>query len=128
MHLGSSAAAQHQVVDVVAPVFVSVNPSTTILWPPNHKMHPVTFTAVAQDDFDPAPAIAIVGVSVNELDNGKGDGNTADDWKIDGMRVWLRSERAGKGNGREYRVVLEARDGYGNASTTTVVIRAPQHQ
>ncbi len=127
-HLGSSAAAPHQVVDVVAPVFVSVNASTTILWPPNHKMHPVSFTAVAQDDFDPAPAIAIVGVTVNELDNGKGDGNTTDDWTIDGMTVWLRSERAGKGNGREYRVLLEARDAAGNASTTAVVIRAPQHQ
>jgi hypothetical protein len=52
---------------------LSVNPSG--LWPPDHKMIPVTVTAVAIDAVDPNPLVHIVSVTSNQPINGTGDGD-----------------------------------------------------
>ncbi len=59
---------------------LSANPQT--LWPPNHKMVPVTIAVSASDNYDPAPSCKIISVASNEPVNGTGDGNTAPDWVI----------------------------------------------
>ena len=116
-------------IDAVPPVFQSVRASPDVLWPPNHKMVPVTVTASVADAVDPSPVTRIVSVSSNEAPNGSGDGNTDADWQITGpMTVSLRAERSGKGSGRVYTIVVESRDASGNASQRTVTVGVPRNR
>ena len=92
------------------------------LWPPNHKMVPVTVTASAADACG-AATCAIVSVSSNESANGQGDGNTATDSQITGPNtVNLRAERSGGGSGRVYTLTVRCSDPSGNASTGTTTV------
>lgn len=115
-------------IDAVPPVFESASASPGVLWPPNHKMVPVTVTASVTDAVDPSPITRILSVSSNEAANGSGDGNTDADWQITGpMTVNLRAERSGKGAGRVYTITLESRDRSGNASQRTVTVAVPHN-
>jgi len=99
-------------------------PSKSELWPPNHKLVPITITAVtnaANSDV----SITILSVTQDEPINGLGDGDTAPDAVIQGGTVLLRAERAGGGNGRVYRITFEATDGSGGTCVGTVAVRVP---
>lgn len=114
-------------VDTTPPVIASVTPSVTTLNPPNHRMVPVTVSVVASDDTDPAPVAKIVSVTSNEPDNGLGDGDTAGDIVLTGpLSVQLRAERAGKGNGRVYTIVVEVADASGNVATRSTSVIVPR--
>jgi hypothetical protein len=111
------------VIDEEAPVISSVSANPDKLWPPYHKMVPVTVAVNASDncDFD----CQILSVKSNEPVKGKGYGNKAPDWKIvNASKVKLRAERAGKGNGRIYTITVECTDESGNSSidTTSVIV------
>ena len=85
--------------------------SPATLWPPNHKMRPVTVTVDATDACDPNFSCEIVSVTSNEPANGIGDGNTSPDWSITGpLTLELRAERAGPGTGRIYTITVECTD------------------
>ncbi len=116
------------VSDTTPPV-VTVNASPTTLWPPNHKMIPIDTSVVAIDDQDPSPVIKLVGVTVNEPDDGQGDGNTKTDVQItqDGQ-IYLRAERSGLGNGRFYTITYQATDKSGNVGFGTVDVVVPHNQ
>jgi hypothetical protein len=117
------------VLDTTSPDIQAVTPSLTELWPANHKMVPITLTAVVHDAADPAPATRIVAVTSNESTNGSGDGNTSGDWEITGpMTLKLRAERAGSGSGRIYTITVESTDAAGNVSRTTVNVTVPHHR
>lgn len=116
--------------DTTAPM-CDPDPSTTILWPPNHEMHVVTIAANASDDSG-GPVTLAVTVESSDLPDADGDGNTIPDYAIlddgnaDGtIRLSLRAERAGKGDGRVYTITITATDEAGNSSTCEVEIRAP---
>jgi len=112
--------------DGVPPVFGTVTASPSVLWPPNHKMVPVTITAPVTDGVDPGPVTRIVAVSSNEPANGAGDGSTAEDWQVTGpLTLNLRAERSGKGSGRTYTVTVESRDASGNASRAEATVTVP---
>ncbi|MDP2362231.1 MAG: vWA domain-containing protein, partial [Ignavibacteria bacterium] len=66
------------VSDITPPV-VTVNATPTMLWPPNHKMIHIDTEVLATDDQDPNPVTKLIGVTLNEPDDGQGDGNTAAD-------------------------------------------------
>lgn len=114
--------------DTTPPV-VTVNASPTILWPPNHKMIRIDTSVSATDDQAPNPIIKLVGVTVNEPDDGQGDGNTSTDIQIaqDGQ-IYLRAERSGSGNGRFYTITYQATDKSGNMGFGTVDVVVPHNQ
>jgi hypothetical protein len=107
------------VVDQEAPTISSVSATPNVLWPPNHKMVPVTVAVDATDNCDSACQIA--SVSSNEP-----GGKTAPDWKItDDLTVNLRAERLGKGYGRKYTITVVCTDQSGNSSTDTAKVTVP---
>jgi len=67
------------------------------LWPPNHKLVPVTITGVTGP-------VTVTGVTQDETLNSLGDGNTCPDAVIVDGQAQLRAERSGDGNGRVYRI------------------------
>lgn len=114
---------QVQVVDVTPPEILSIDVSPEVLWPPDHRMVPVTVSVVAVDDSDPAPWIQIVGVSSNQPLNGTGDGDTSPDWILTGpLTLQLRAERS-HGNTRIYTIEVEVTDASGNTSSDTIEVR-----
>ncbi|BBO87759.1 hypothetical protein [Desulfosarcina ovata] len=116
------------VVDDIPPeVSLSVSPDT--LWPPNHKMVPVTVTAETLDNCDPNPACQIVQVQSNEPIDGLGDGDTSPDWQITGdLSVDLRAERSGTGTGRIYTVTVECADNSGNTTEADASVTVPHEK
>ncbi len=124
----SSCASSVRVVDTTPPVISSVSASPNVLWPPNHKMVPVTASVSVTDVCDPAVGskCQIISVSSNEPVNGPGSGNTAPDWVITGrLTVHLRAERSGTGSGRIYTITVRCTDASGNGSTKTVTVAVP---
>jgi chitinase len=109
---------------VGAPECSLARPSVAQLWPPNHKLIPVTILGVT-DEGSNAVTIVITGVTQDEPINGLGDGDTAPDAVIQGGTVLLRAERAGGGNGRVYRVTFQASHTQGGTCTGTVLVTVP---
>lgn len=125
----ASCSTRATVVDTTPPVITSATASPNSLWPPNHRMVPITLTVRATDSCS-RTTWRITRVTSNEATNGLGDGDTAPDWQIMGDHgLKLRAERSGRGNGRVYTVTLQATDTSGNVSTTrNVTIRVPKSQ
>jgi hypothetical protein len=115
-----------RVVDSAAPVIRTVRATPDILWPPNHRMVPVSVTPSVLDVCDTAPACRIASVRSSEPIYGVGDGDTAPDWEVTGdLAVNLRAERSGKGSGRVYTIAVRCSDASGNNSTETVNVTVP---
>ena len=128
-----SAAVLVDVTDTGAPTIMPRS-STTILWPPNHKLQTVTIQANVFDNGG-GPTELSVTVESSEPPDTDGDGNTIPDFYVDSVdsdtgiiELRLRAERAGKGDGRTYTVTITASDDYGNQSTAQVKILAPHDQ
>ncbi|MEO5712054.1 MAG: CHRD domain-containing protein [Luteolibacter sp.] len=118
------------VEDTIAPVITSASTNPKTLWPPNHKMVTVNVKAVVTDACGDT-TWKIVSVKSSQPANGKGDGNTAVDFKIlDDHSVSLRAERAGNDKaGRIYTITLRATDEAGNKSAfKTVTVTVPHDQ
>jgi hypothetical protein len=116
------------VVDTTPPeITVTVTPDS--LWPPNHKYVQVETTVTVQDAGDPSPTVTFVSITSNELDNGKGDGNTVNDIVIlDDYTFEFRAERSGNGEGRVYTITYQATDASGNTAQAfaTVIVKHNQ--
>jgi hypothetical protein len=115
-------------VDTEPPVLtLSVTPDT--IFPPNHTMIAITPTTTATDNVDPNPRVELVGVSVNEPDDGQGDGHTADDVQVtpDGQ-IFVRAERSGTGGGRVYTITFRATDAAGNVAFASANVVVPKSQ
>ena len=110
--------------DTEVPAIQSVTPSKTVLFPPNHKMIPVSLTVVATDNCGIATT-KIVSVTSNEparID----DDDRAPDWRITGdLSLQLRAERSGKGRGRVYTITVEVTDRAGNKSQKATFVTVP---
>jgi hypothetical protein len=122
------------VQDTTPPVLTLLADQST-LWPPNHRLVPVTIAIQAQDLCDPSPAVALVSATSSEPDDAPGmhDGNTIDD--ISGADlgtadtvVSLRAERDASGPGRTYRLTYQTSDAHGNTSTSYVDVTVPHDQ
>jgi hypothetical protein len=117
-----------QIIDNIPPELnVSVSPS--MLWPPNHQMVTVTPVISVKDNIDSSPKVKLLSVTSNELDNGLGDGDTANDIVINSNgTISLRAERSGKGSGRIYTITYQATDASGNAATATATVAVPHNK
>ena len=94
--------------------------SPNVLWPPNHKMVPVTIDYTVADDCDAAPVCAL-SVSSDE--------GSSTDWQVlDAHHVDLRAERAGNGGDRVYIVSIDCKDTAGLSSSATVTVTVPHDQ
>jgi hypothetical protein len=114
------------VVDSRPPVITSLTASPNSLWPPDHKMVPVTVSVTAVDAVDPSPVCQIVSVTSNQPSNGTGDGDMAPDWKITGpLTADVRSERS-KNQDRIYTIRVQCSDASLNTSSSTVQVRVTQ--
>ena len=117
------------VEDNTPPAITSISVNPSVLWPPNHKMVPVSVSVSASDNCDSKPVCKITSVSSNEPENGLGDGDTAPDWKITGkLTANLRAERSGNGNGRIYTLTITCNDTAGNSSSKWVTVKVPHDQ
>jgi hypothetical protein len=113
--------------DIEPPDIKSITPTPGTLWPPNHKMIPVTLTVVVTDNCAVA-STRIVNIESNEPINGLGDGNTSPDWTQAGnLTLQLRAERSGTGKtGRAYTITVESIDTSGNKSRKTAPVLVPK--
>jgi uncharacterized repeat protein (TIGR01451 family) len=124
----NQATANVAVFDTTPPVIQDVSVSPDSLWPPNHKMVPVTVNVVATDTCDPDPACSIVGIASDEPINATGDGNTTPDWVFtNDLTADLRAERAGPEDGRVYLLTVQCTDTSGNVSDPADVAVAVPH-
>jgi M6 family metalloprotease-like protein len=110
---------------------VSLSPNT--LWPPNHKLVPVSATLQVGNTCDPTPTVQLASITSNEPDNGLGDSDTANDiqraaLRTDDRSFSLRAERSGKGSGRVYTVTYQVADVLGNSTTATGRVSVPKNQ
>ncbi len=120
--------------DTMRPTIKSMRSSSNVLWPPNHRMVPVTLFPSVSDTCHAARSCSISGVSSNELVNGVGDGDTAPDWtapdwEITGdLTVNLRAERSGKRSGRVYTITVQCTDAFANNTTKTMTVTVPHYK
>lgn len=105
----------------------SASASPSVLWPPNHKLVPVT---VSVNTTGSAATCRIVSVTSNQSVNGTGNGNTSPDWVVTGdLTVLLRAERAGNiKTDRVYTITVECADAFGNTARTSVFVTVPHDQ
>ncbi len=98
--------------------------SPSLLWPPDHRLVGVEVAGVTDPDGDPV-AVVITGVTQDEPVDATGDGDMSPDTLVQGERVDLRAERAGRGNGRVYRITFTAADGQGQACSGAALVGVP---
>jgi hypothetical protein len=109
--------------DVTPPVLTAdVMPS--VLWPPNHKLLPVTALVTVADDLDPNPAVTLVSVACDDGCDPAADVVGAD-IGTDDRAFKLRAERSGTGHGRQYVITYTATDAAGNTATAVVNVVVP---
>ncbi len=100
------------------------------LWPPNHKMNQVTIAGVMDEDSVYSTiTLWVTGITQDEPVNGAGDGDTSPDAVVQQAEpkdhVFVRSERAGNGNGRVYEITFTASDGF-ESCTGSVRVSVPK--
>jgi hypothetical protein len=122
-------------VDVLATGMLETTPPTIsaltatpdVLFPPNHKMVPITLAVTVTDNCDAAVANSchIVSILSSEPVTAPGD-QTAPDWETTGaLTANLRAERSGAGVGRAYTVTIQCTDNAGNSATRAVKVAVP---
>jgi len=85
------------VYDNEPPVIHSITPSKHYLWPPNHKMIPITFAVSATDNLGPI-TYRITSITKLPAIEGGGDGTTSADWQVlSALKADLRAERSPAG-------------------------------
>ena len=114
------------VQDTTPPVVTGITATPSLLWPPDHKMVPVSIAVSAFDLVDPNPTSHIASVVSNQPVNGTGDGDTSPDWEIVGpLQLNLRAERQGSSE-RIYTITVQTSDFSGNVTTSHIVVIVPQ--
>ena len=111
-------------VDTEPPVITSASLSTSVLQPPDGRLIPVTISATATDNMDPAPVCAIASVASNEPASSK----ESDIELTSALSVSLRAVRLGSGNGRTYTITIRCTDDSGNSSKTDLQVLVPHDQ
>jgi hypothetical protein len=115
------------VEDTTPPEF-SLSVAPDVLWPPNHKMVEITPSWEVSDNCDESLEVTLVSITMNEDDNGKGNGHTSNDIQVDDNGIWLRAERSGRGTGRVYTITYQAADDSGNATVQEATVTVPHNR
>jgi hypothetical protein len=109
------------------PPTLRVGAAPSSLWPPNHKLVPVSVSLTVSDDTDPHPTVKLVSITCDD------DCNPAQDvagatFNTDDRGFEVRSERTGTGSGRTYTITYSAEDASGNRATATTTVTVPHDQ
>lgn len=99
------------------PTVYTLTADPSRLWPPDHKMKPVTLQ-VAVGVGEPVPSCAIETVTSNEP-------ITGDIAITDSLSLSLRADRLGSGPGRTYSITVGCLDAFGYQSKRTVGVLVP---
>ncbi|WP_390881327.1 OmpL47-type beta-barrel domain-containing protein [Bacillus bingmayongensis] len=116
-------------LDKTAPV-LNISLDKTTIWPPNHKMVPITATINASDDTSGINSVVLTSITSNETLQSDDIQNANYNKPISGSTdsFELRANRLGSGNGRIYTVTYTAMDNTGNVTTKTVTVTVPHDQ
>ncbi len=115
--------------DTTPPTINAAAAIPSVLWPPNHKMAPVSLSVSVSDTCNTAAACQIAALTSDEPVNGLGDGDTTPDWQITGnLTTNLRAERSGSGKGRVYTIMIQCTDMSGNSSSKSVTVTVPHNR
>ncbi len=96
--------------------------SPAILWPPNHKMVPVTVSGTTTGGCGEV-SCRIDSVTSNESLNANGD------WQITGpLTLNMRAERLGNGSGRIYTIAVQCTDSESNSDQSATLVVVPHDQ
>lgn len=111
------------------PLCGNAQTSPAELWPPNHRLVPVSVTGVTDPDGDPI-SIIITSISQDEPLEGQGDGDTGPDGAgLGTSTAEVRAERSGTkktpGDGRVYQIQFVAEDGLGGDCSGEVTACVP---
>ena len=105
--------------DTTPPLIEAATATPGVLWPPRHRLEPVALDVVASD------ACSAVTCRITRIESNEPASDAAD-WLVAGdLSAQLRSERSGRGSGREYAITIECIDAAGNASQRVVVVSVP---
>jgi hypothetical protein len=125
-------ATTHITVQDTVPPTLSVSLSPNALWPPNHKLVPITATVVASDTCDANPTVQLVSITSSDaLRAGDvqaiGGGPVA--FGTDVRAFLLRSERSNSQNARIYTITYAATDASGHTTVASAQVQvAPPTQ
>ena len=113
----------HLQLTVSEPMVTSLTATPSVLWPPNHKMIPVSVTVTATGY--PSPACQISSIVSSESSTKPGQV----EWALTGpLSADLRAERAGAGPGRLYTIEVNCTNGPGTSSSGFVTVTVPHDQ
>jgi hypothetical protein len=133
---GNRASCRFQIAvqDALPPVVTTkadANGFIASLWPPNHAYHRVSLADCIKEAIDTcdgaAVTSAIVNVTSDEPESGKGDNTCNDIVIVDSTHVQLRAERNGKGDGRVYSISAAVTDDDGNSTPVTCNVEVRKH-
>jgi len=111
------------------PPTVSCSVAVPIFWSPNHSLINEGLSARATDDCDPNPAITVQVFGDEDDELPTGDGTYSPDAKnLAPGTLRLRAERAQKGDGRVYLIVVTATDASGNKAVSCCTVVVPKDQ
>ncbi|WP_179864645.1 glycine rich domain-containing protein [Bacillus toyonensis] len=112
-------------LDKTAPV-LNISLDKTTIWPPNHKMVPITATINASDGTSGINSVVLTSITSNETLQSDDIQNANYNKPISGSTdsFSLRADRLGSGNGRIYTV----KDNTGNVTTKTATVTVPHDQ
>lgn len=100
----------------------TITATPNVLWPPNHKMVPITVSASTAGGCG-VVSCKIISVSSNEPLDADGDFVLTGD-----LTLSLRAERLGTGTGRIYTISVQCTDSFGNSTTQTAAVTVPHDQ
>ncbi|HYS03661.1 MAG TPA: MopE-related protein [Candidatus Dormibacteraeota bacterium] len=130
----SSCQQRVEIVDTIPPQ-LTLALSSTLLWPPNHRIVPVQALWQVRDACDPLAGVTLFSATSSEPDDasGIGDGNTTGDIQDASIgtpdaSVLLRAERSGDGPGRVYTLTYAARDASGNTASALGIVTVPHDE
>ncbi|HVR11785.1 MAG TPA: LamG domain-containing protein, partial [Thermoanaerobaculia bacterium] len=109
------------------PPTVACSASPSVLWPPNHRLVPITVSVSVSDALSGPAGFTLQAVSSNEPDSGEGDirGFVPGTASTTGQ---LRAERLGAGRDRVYTFTYVGTDRAGNSATCTTSVSVPHDQ
>jgi hypothetical protein len=119
-------------VEDVEPPVATVRATPATLWPPNHRMVPVTLELMATDVCDDQLDVRLIRAESSQPDDALGDGSTEADIQgadlgTDDRTVLLRAERQGAA-ARSYELEYEITDDGGNSTRVVATIEVPHDQ
>ena len=110
------------------PSTLEVSASPAPLWPPNHKLVPITVAVQVSDDHDPNSIVQLVSITCDDACDPALDVVGAE-FGTNDRQFQLRSERKGTSSGgRTYTITYSADDDAGNKTrvATTVTVTHDQ--